>query len=177
MREQHRLGRLDRVWPGITAAAWARARRTSARSKSSSRASSSPMRRRSHRPEIRRHLIVPGAGGVEGARDRTDPREERHLEVHVDVLELRVPRERVGQDLRLEAGAARPPGCPPHRRSAARPAPARGRGRWSPRCHRGPARHPPRWSGPKSAASASGASLKRPPHAFMAGSQWSRGSR
>ncbi len=51
--------------------------------------------------EIRGHLVVPGAAGVELPGQRSDPLGEGLLEVHVDVLEGRVP----GQRPRLHLGA------------------------------------------------------------------------
>ncbi len=45
-------------------------------------------------PQVRGHLVVARAPGVQLSADRTDPSRECHLEVEVHVLELRVPGER-----------------------------------------------------------------------------------
>ena len=53
--------------------------------------------------DIRGDLVVAGAAGVDLAGDRPDPLAEGNLQVHVDVLEARVPDERAGLHVGLEA--------------------------------------------------------------------------
>src|SRR6185369_14329262 len=50
-------------------------------------------------PEVRRDLVVARSAGVELPGDRPDPPDERRLDVHVDVLEARVPHDRAGLDV------------------------------------------------------------------------------
>ena len=54
-------------------------------------------------PEVRRDLVVPRAAGVELAGDRPDPLDQRRLDVHVDVLEGRVPRDLARLDVPAQA--------------------------------------------------------------------------
>ncbi len=53
-------------------------------------------------PQVRRHLVVARAAGVELAGDRTDAGRERHLEVEMDILERGIPGDGAGLDLPLE---------------------------------------------------------------------------
>ena len=57
-------------------------------------------------PQVRRDLVVARPAGVELARDRSDPRRQCGLEVHVDVLEGRIPVDAAGGDILRQRGEA-----------------------------------------------------------------------
>ena len=95
--------------------------------------------------------------------ERPDPLGQRRLDVHVDVLERRVPRERARRDVLGERRQAVDERRRPRPRSGARRAPARARARWSPRGRRRRARASTSIERVKSATRASCSSLNRPP--------------
>ena len=110
MREEHRLGRLDvrvaghdrrRVARAQRSRAPARARRSPHRARPARRCSQS--RRSVATWSLRERPVwsLPATGPMRAR--------ERHLEVEVDVLERRVPRDRTGPDVRLERAQARRP--------------------------------------------------------------------
>ena len=92
------------------------ARSTRARSNASVRGIEPIDRPARPEPQVRGDLVVARAPGVQPAGDRPDPFGEGRLEVQMDVLERRVPRDPAGLDVLGERGRAR--------RRARRPAPA-----------------------------------------------------
>ena len=91
MREEHRLGRLDVGRAGQDGRA-VPFREVDERSfEVDERGVQSIDRAAQPESKVRRHLVVARPPGMELASDRADPGGERALEVHVDVLERRVP--------------------------------------------------------------------------------------
>ena len=86
--------------------------------------------------EVRRDLVVARPTGVELARRRPDPVGQRGLQVEMDILEPRIPRDRPVHDIRGQP--LEPPDQLPDlvRRSAGPPDRARGHGRSTPRGRR-----------------------------------------
>ena len=94
MGEQDRLGRLDVGGPGQDRVAVALGELDERPLEVEDGRVETVDRPAGPQSQVRGDLVVPRAAGVELAGDRADPLGQRRLEVHVDVLEGRVPVER-----------------------------------------------------------------------------------
>ena len=92
--KQHGLGRLDVRGAGQDGVPLAFREIDQRLLERDDRGVEAPDRAARPEPQVRGDLVVPGPAGVQPAAQGPDALREHHLQVHVDVLERRIPHDR-----------------------------------------------------------------------------------